>query len=306
MSVPFSVIQPVQITDANLVSTTVLEDDEAVYSDVTTYGVGDRVLLGSPQHAIYESLSAGNLDNFPPSSPAHWIYVGPTNAWKAFDLSGGTVLEAPGSDLEPLEFVVTGNRLNSIGLIGLQASWVRIQASSFAEGLYYDETTELLDNALLADWFDYFFTEISKSTEVIALDIPPVMNSEYTIQIADASGTVKLSTFVIGQAVKMGFTEFGAQVGIIDYSRKNVDQFGRASLEQRAFSDRMSVSMELPKGIVDSVRRKFAALRAKPCLWIGANGQYESLTVFGFYRDFNIDISYPTFSICSAEIEGLS
>lgn len=306
MSIPFSVIQPVQITDANLVSTTVLEDDEAVYSDVATYGVGDRVLLEAPQHAIYESLSAGNLDNFPPSSPAHWIYVGPTNAWKAFDLSGGTVLETPGSDLEPLEFVVTGDRFNAIGLIGLQATWVRIRASSAIEGLYYDKTIELFDNALVNNWFDYFFTEISKSTEAIVLDIPPVMDSEYSIQIADASGTVKLSTFVIGQVVNMGLTEFGAQVGLIDYSRKTVDQFGRASLEQRAFSDRMSVSMELPKGIVDSVRRKFAALRAKPCLWIGANGQYESLTVFGFYRDFNIDISYPTFSICSAEIEGLS
>ena len=111
MSIPFSVIQPVQITDASLISTTVLENDEALYSDVTTYGVGDRVLLGAPQHAVYESLSAGNLDNFPPSSPAHWIYVGPTNAWKAFDLSGGTVLEAPGSDLDPLEFKVSGDRL---------------------------------------------------------------------------------------------------------------------------------------------------------------------------------------------------
>lgn len=306
MSIPFSVIQPVQITDASLISTTVLEDDEPVYSAITPYGVGDRVLLDAPQHAIYESLSAGNEGNFPPSSPAHWIYVGPTNAWKAFDLSGGTVLEAPGSDLDPLEFKVSGDRVNSIALVGLQANWVRIQAYNAIEGTYYDKTTELLDNAVVNDWFDYFFSEINRATEVLALDIPPVMASEYTVQISDTSETVRLSTFVMGQKVNLGFTEFGAQVGIIDYSRKAVDQFGRASLEQRAFSDRMSVSMELPKGIVDSVRRKFAALRAKPCLWIGANGQYESLTVFGFYRDFNIDISYPTISICSAEIEGLS
>lgn len=306
MSIPFSVIQPAQITDANLVSTTVLEDDEAVYSEITPYGIGNRVLLGAPQHAIYESLSAGNEGNFPPTSPAHWIYVGPTNAWKAFDLSGGTVLEAPGSDLDPLEFKVSGDRINSIALVGLQASWVRIQAYNAIEGTYYDKTTELLDNAVVNDWFDYFFSEINRATEVLALDIPPVMASEYTVQISDTSETVRLSTFVMGQKVNLGFTEFGAQVGIIDYSRKAVDQFGRASLEQRAFSDRMSVSMELPKGIVDSVRRKFATLRAKPCLWIGANGQYESLTVFGFYRDFNIDISYPTISICSAEIEGLS
>lgn len=306
MTQPVAVVRPVAVTDANLISTTVPENDHPLYNPATVYAIGQRVLLGAPQHAIYESLSANNAGNFPPNSPAHWIYAGPSNAWKAYDLSGGTVMVAPGSDATPLEFVIAGDRATSISLLGVQASWVQIQASNPVDGIYYDRTIEVLDNAVVATWFDYFFAEIEKATQVIVLDIPPAMNSQYKVRIADASGTVKLSTFIMGLAVNMGLAEFGAQVGIIDFSKKLVDSFGRASLDPGPFSNRMSISMELPKGIVDSVYRRFIAFRATPCLWIGAFGQYESLTVFGFFRDFNIDISYPTFSICSAEIEGLS
>ena len=53
-------------------------------------------------------------------------------------------------------------------------------------------------------------------------------------------------------------------------------------------------------------RSKLAALRATPCLWVAAQDQFETLTIFGFYRDFNIDISYPSVCYCTAEFEGLS
>lgn len=306
MSIPFTVIVPTRVTDANLVSITVPEDDYPVYSAGTTYALEDRVIVGSPYHAVYQSLSGSNTGNFPPTSPTQWLYAGPTNAWAAFDESGGTQLSGVGTEADPLEFVVTGDRINAMGFLGLQASSVRIQAYNPVEGVYYDNTVNLEDSTLVTSWYDYFFAEISRGTEVIVKDIQPISGSEYTISIVDGSGTAKMATFVMGQAVEFGFTEYGAQVGIIDYSRKLVDQFGRASLEKRAFSDRMSVSIELPRGVVDAVKRKLAALRATPCLWVAAQDQFESLTIFGFYRDFNIDISYPSVCYCTAEFEGLS
>ena len=48
-----------------------------------------------------------------------------------------------------------------------------------------------------------------------------------------------------------------------------------------------------------------AALRATPVLWIGSES-FESLTVYGFYKEFSIDIAYPTVSYCSLTIEGLT
>lgn len=302
MTKPFTVISPFKVTDANLISTTVPENDHPVFNAGSTYALGDRVIVTTGYHEVYQSTQANNTGNFPPTSPTTWVLVGPTNAWAAFDESGGTVSAAA----SPMEFVLGANRVGAIALLDLQASELRIQAYNAVEGVYYDNTILLEDSTLVVSWFDYFFAPIDRGTEVIVTDIPQVSGSEYTVTIVDGSGTSKIGTFVMGQAVEFGFIEYNAQIGIIDYSRKEVNQFGRASLEKRAFSNRMSVNIELPGGIVDAVKRKLTSFRATPCLWVAAQGQYESLTVFGFYRDFNIDIAYPTTSFCTLEIEGLS
>jgi len=46
-------------------------------------------------------------------------------------------------------------------------------------------------------------------------------------------------------------------------------------------------------------------LPGTPVLWIGSES-FESLTVYGFYKEFSIDLAYPTVSYCSLTIEGLT
>jgi len=65
--------------------------------------------------------------------------------------------------------------------------------------------------------------------------------------------------------------------------------------------------MMLPNTKLNKVQRVLADLRATPCAWIGTDvAGYEPLTLYGFYRDFSIDVAYPTTSYCSLEIEGLA
>lgn len=301
MTKPFTVIVPVKVNDSNLVTTNVPETDYPVYNAGTTYALGARVIVTTGYHNVYQSVVAGNTGHFPPTSATYWVLVGPTNAHAAFDESGGTLT----SLASPLEFKVSGDLMTAIGLIELSASMVRIRAYSAGEGTYYDQTFDLEDRAVVGDWFAYFFAEIDKQSQLIVTDIPPVSGSEYTITITGPS-TVAVGTFVLGKASEFGFTEYNAQVGIIDYSRKEVNEFGRASLEERAFRSRMSVSIWVNRGVVDSVKKKLSGLRAKNCLWVAASEQYEALTIFGFFRDFSIDIAYPTHSICTAEFEGIS
>lgn len=61
----------------------------------------------------------------------------------------------------------------------------------------------------------------------------------------------------------------------------------------------------MPTSAIDDVARNLAALRASPVLWIGSES-FESLTVYGFYKEFSIDLAYPTVSYCSLTIEGLT
>ena len=66
--------------------------------------------------------------------------------------------------------------------------------------------------------------------------------------------------------------------------------------------------MELAAGQMNKVQRVLADVRATPCVWIGADDAqlYAPLIVYGWYRDFSIDVAYPTTSYVSLEVEGLT
>ena len=52
--------------------------------------------------------------------------------------------------------------------------------------------------------------------------------------------------------------------------------------------------------------RVLAEVRATPCAWLGVDvAGFDPLTVYGFYKDFSIDIAYFYTSRCNLEIEGL-
>jgi hypothetical protein len=116
---------------------------------------------------------------------------------------------------------------------------------------------------------------------------------------------VSCGTLLVGRQFDIGETEHGVDIGIIDYSRKETDQFGATSVVERAFAKRMTARVVMQTSAIDDVHRTLAAIRATPVLWIGSES-FESLTVFGFYKEFSIDLAYPTVSYCSLTIEGLT
>lgn len=79
------IVKPVAVTDANLVSSTVPENDFAEYSSGTSYTLGQKVIVSSA-HRIYQSLRGG-------SSTVTITYNSPTViGWKAHGLANGTAV----------------------------------------------------------------------------------------------------------------------------------------------------------------------------------------------------------------------
>ena len=126
-----------------------------------------------------------------------------------------------------------------------------------------------------------------------------------TLTRDNPADAVSCGTLLVGRQFDIGDTEHGVDLGIIDYSRKETDQFGVTSVVERAFAKRMSARVVMQTSAVDDVHRTLASIRATPVLWIGSES-FESLTVFGFYKEFSIDLAYPTLSYCSLTIEGLT
>src|SRR5687768_6334460 len=110
---------------------------------------------------------------------------------------------------------------------------------------------------------------------------------------------------VVGPIIDFGSTQYGVEVGIRDFSRKEQDDYGNYTIVERAYSKRATYPLLLAADKVDSFQQVLAGLRATPVVFIGSD-QYSSTAVYGFYIDFSIEIAYLYYSVCSIEVEGLT
>jgi len=298
------VVRPVPVTDAMMIAAAIDENDYPAWASGTAYALGARVILTST-HRVYESLQASNTGHDPRTSPTWWIEVGPTNKWRPFDASNSTQAARASSityQLRPGQAITAFAALNLTGATSIR---VRMVDPDARYGTVYDRTTDLSAVPLASDWWSWVFGARFSPSRHVALDLPAFPNADLYV---DISGTSALAAGVLmfGQQQSIGMgVQFGARTGIRDYSRKEVNDYGDTVLVQRAFAKRANFDMLVPAAEVDYVQALLAQLRATPCLWVGSE-DYESTAVFGFYRDFEVLISYPTVSECSIEIEGLT
>lgn len=295
------VVKPTLITAAMLVSTDAIEA-HAAWSAATAYGVDARVILTSTQR-VYQRLIAGTTATSPDADTVNWLDVGPTNQWAMFDGEISTVTSATAT----LSVVLKPGYVNSLPLFGLVGQTLTVTVRDGLAGpVVYGPKAIVLDGTIIADWYQYFFEPAVQLADVVLTDLVPYQDAHITITLY-GTGTVECGICLIGTFYVLGDTEFGADVSIIDYSRKETDAFGVTTFVRRAYSKRMSARMMLDTAQINKVQRVLADLRATPCAWIGADESgFEPLTVYGFYRDFSIDVAYPTKSYCSLEIEGLT
>ena len=294
------VIKPINIASAMLVSSTAVETAPA-WLAATAYVVGNTVLRTATQR-IYQRLIAGTTATAPEVDAANWLDIGPSNTWAMFDSQISTQTGAATT----LTTVIKPGLCNALALFGLEGSSLTITVRDALAGSVVYSSSKILDGTVIADWYQYYFESSVQLAEVVYTDLPPYGDAHITVTVV-SGGTAKCGALLVGTVYVVGDTLAGATSSITDYSRKDTDAFGVTTFVKRAYSKRMTSKMMLPRAQLNKVQRVLADLRATPCAWIATEAEgFEPLTLFGYYRDFSIDVAYPNMSFCSLEIEGLT
>jgi hypothetical protein len=304
------VIKPIPFHTDQLISTTAVEPNPLWVSG-GDYDIGDVVVYPITINGVdnvrrWESLVNNNPVQ-PGTDATKWEDIGPCNKCAMFDSQVSTSTEAE----SPFTFVIQpGVAFNSLALINMgNAVSIEVEITDGAGGPVIYTYEADLEGSIVADWYEYFFEPFIPKTELALTDIPPYVGGRVSVTLFSA-GTITVGQFAIGTAYSLGSSEVGGtSAGIVDYSRKDTNvETGITTFEVRAFSKRIAARTFLPNGQINSVFKVLAGLRATPSVWLGADedSDYEPLIVFGFYRDFTIDIAYSNFSYCSLEIEGLT
>ena len=296
------IIKPVDYLESMLVSTTAVNTD-ANYSSATTYALGAKVTYNTK---IYESLQSSNINHQPDTSPTWWLDLGADNKHAMFDSQISTSTTASNS----LTVVFApGTPTDTVALINVEADLIKITVRNGISGPIVYESTAGLSGTNVQDWYQYFFFDpLLKRTQVVFYNIPLYASAHITLEFTKASATVSIAQALYGNISSIGGTQYGATAGIVDYSRKETDEFGTTTFVERAFSKRLNAQIYIHNSQLNRVQSYLYSIRAKPVVWVASDDPTyeEALVIYGFYRDFSTEIAYPTHVMCSLEIEGLT
>jgi len=299
------VIKPKEITDDEFSSSTVAENDYSAWDSGTAYVVGDKVIRTST-HRIYECLVNNTNyvpeDNLTGATPK-WLDYAPTNRWAMFDDVVGTVTTAT----SPLTVVINPGVTGAIGFLGLIGTQLDVTLKDSPGGTTVYEKTISLDGTIITSWYDWFFEDYTQLSDLVIADLPDsYADPELTISVTGSS-QVGCGLVKCGKLYTIGNTQYGANVGITDYSRKEQDDFGNWTILQRSFNKNANIQIECDPSDLNKIYRLLSELRTIPVFWIGTTESgFEPLLIYGFYRDFSIDIAYYSMHYCTLEIEGLT
>lgn len=301
-------IRPTPLTSAMLTSSTVPETDYAAWNAATSYILGDRVIR-TQTHRIYENVIAGVNATTPESAPTRWVDVAPTNTWAMFDGQVGTATSAT----DTMTVVLTPGRFNGLALLQVDASNAEITLTAGGEIVFHADLN-LYSGNTISNWYQYFYEPIYTQESVVLtdlvdaamLEIPSFSEGVLTVTITRADGgTVSCGMLVVGLYTDLGETQYQPTIGIIDYSKKEVDVFGNPTIIQRKYSKRMSAESLIYREDVDQVSRVLAQYRSTAVVWVGAGDIYSSMIIYGFYKDWSITIENYSQSMLSLEVEGM-
>jgi hypothetical protein len=298
------IIRPIAITDSNLLSSNVPEHDYSAWDVATAYAIGDRVIyVAANIHNVYEAVatSTGEDPYYGTTVPAKWALVGSTNKWCLFDARvGSQTVNSTSIDVT----LYLGEPMDAIALLNVSALSATVTITDPADGVVYDVEHSMIDTGWVTDWYAYFYEPTARKADRVITGLPRYPNATVRV-LLESPDYARCGEMVMGRAREIGGTQYGATVGIQDYSIKQANDWGDYTILERAFAKRAEFRIWVESTVVDGLQTMLANYRATPVVYVGST-LYGATVVYGFYKDFGTEIAYPTVSICTLTVEGLS
>lgn len=293
------VIKSIVTTDVILTSSNILENEYSTWVSGTSYAALARVIY---QHKIYERVIAGAGTTTPDLDITNWLYISYTNRWRMFD----NVISDVSSRVGGITFTLTPSQsVDSLMLLNVNASSVRVVMNDSVTGVVYDQTIILSGNEGITNYYSYFFNTISdKKTTATFLNMPSYPTATITVTISSGSALAEVGEVVYGMKTVVGRTNYNTAIGIKSFSRKEVDEFGNVTVVKRRNSKYCEYDIDIDNYKLNEIQRFFSDIDSVPCVFIG-NESMDELVVYGFYSEFKATIAFPTVSKCSLRVEGL-
>lgn len=302
-----AVVRAADITaGSGLFSSSIAEPDstvgEVAWNAATNYTTGTRVVR-TTTHKVYERLAPGGADaTLPENDSSKWLVIGPTNKWAMFDTS-----RTSGSSSTSTVTIVLapGVPVDSIAILGCTALDISINITNGSYNVYSNTVDMLVRSS--ANYTQYFFGAFRFLPSLVLFNLPNNSNNIITITfIMPATGGL-VGNIVIGTSVSLGDIQTGVSIEALNFSVVNRDTFGNSVLVPRRSVPKTSQKVFITKADLNNLINTRYKLNAVPAVWVGiddnSDGYFDSLLIFGVYKDFSMVMDYPDHALLSLELE---
>lgn len=247
---------------------------------IGTSGSQSGVHTGSASQNFNRALTDGT----------YWLKSTATNRWRMLDDYNNTqteMAEAIIIELKPSAIA------QGLYLGNLDAAEVALTATDPDAGVVYSETTSLTVSNSKSSFYGWLFNRIRRRKQFCNLSLPLYYNQTVKIEIRKPGGIAKCGMCNIGPLEDVGLSQYGIAADIKDYSTTKFNIDGTSETTKRGFAKRMSIDVELPNDVVDSVHERLLDFRQKTVVFIGAK-QFDLSLLCGVYESFKTVIEdYP-------------
>ena len=258
------------------------------WSKTATYAEGDRVRRN---HVTYESVAADNKANDPESTwsgeDAKWRKIGATNRHRCID--GIVETRTEGGEGETLTFSVPFNKATAFALLNMEGvSVTAVLTDTDTSEKYYERNISLLRDISSMSLWEYCYEPLEYVDMLVRTNLPLIINGKLQVSIKTAeNSTAKIGHVIVGRAKWIGYTQYDAEVEMIDYSQKKTDEFGYTTIVRRSSANRLNLPIYVEPRNSDTIYAALQRLRGVPCLYQGDNEDagFSSLSVYGYSED---------------------
>lgn len=297
-------VKPLTITDAMLTSSIPEPDTGETVWTAGTYTLGTR-RINTTTHRVYEVVADPSTADDPlvgiAKTPKTWVDVGPTNRWAMFDGVNNT--QSIGADISV--DVVPGTIVNTIAGVNVTgADTVTITATSaeLAEPWTYD--VPMVDNSMIADYYDWFFTDLILRTEFVVNNLPSFTDLEVNILFDGA--TVGVGSLLIGREQYIGISDYGGNLSSLNFGAVNEDAYGNVKFTPGNKAKLTEIPVTIDTIRIGYTYNLLNALLDIPTVFYATGAIDDPTLTFGYIRQHRLNFKSPSKSDMTLQIRGLT
>jgi hypothetical protein len=300
------VMIPINITHAQYFEYPPLVDFDE-WDALTPYVVGNRVVVDALK-SEFECVvnNTGTAPTLTMTTP--WVKTGSSKAWRPFDRTSSTQVTST-YDV-PLIYPLWGiGRWNAIYILNVDASHIRV--THYRPDGPFSVTYGLLDTTPIIDAWTYCFGQPAMRRSFILSgwdgwgSDTNDLNVEIEIYREGGIDPIGVGEILIGPTFTLGDCHAEPTKRLVDYSKKEVNQFGEVVFVERAYAYEASYDVQIATNQRSFIENLVERLRATPAVYFPSTSTLE-LAIYGFPSSFEITYATPEIAHASLDIEGVT